>query len=86
MMAKNCYFCKHGQYHAGDYGDYWTPPEPSYTECSNENVKDETLEKHDYNEDVLPTVCGFYEPKIAEKCDCCQKEMNIPEHDVKHFF
>jgi hypothetical protein len=86
MSEINCYFCKHGKFHQGDAGSYWQPPEPSYTECQNDNVNEELFEQVDFDEEKLPIQCGHYDPRMVEKCGCCDREMNIPEHDVKFFF
>ena len=86
MKDKNCYYCKHGKFIQGDMGDYWTPPEPSYTECLNMSVDENLFDTVDNDEEKLPLICGQFEPRIAENCICCKKEMNILESQVTHFF
>jgi hypothetical protein len=66
-------------------GTYYDPPEPDYTECQNENVSEEIFEEVEFDEFKLPLICGHYEPKIVEKCGHCNKEINMPEHDVEYY-
>lgn len=86
---KDCFHCIHGHHVEGDYGDYWTPSEPSYIECENDKVDWDELEKskkeHDFNEDKLPYVCGHYKPKIIKKCNGCNKEINIPSDEIEYY-
>lgn len=83
-MNKSCRFCKRGSVIPGDPGDYWNPPTPDEIDCA--YPSEELLIKHDYDPDELANYCGGYDPIIAEKCFKCGKEMNIPMHEVEHFF
>lgn len=40
----------------------------------------EAGEKENWNEYLMPTVCGKYTPKMVVSCTYCQKEINVEEY------
>ncbi len=78
-----CFDCITANIIRGTAGNYYCPPEPDEAECLNESVNENLFEENDYNEDIMPSICGQFKPKMIEKCFCCSKEMNAPEWSWK---
>jgi hypothetical protein len=67
-VKPNCFDCVHALVNNGHSGGREEPPEPSFVEdCNNPAVDDSLLEAHDFDEKILPTVCGGFTPFKASE-------------------
>lgn len=89
---KSCFYCKNA--HVTEYspGNMYEPDEPAMAECNcsddgfpmhiYENIVDYWPQKIGSNtkdpEEVLPHICGHYDPHLIDKCGNCKKEINQP--------
>ncbi len=74
-----CFDCIHARIDSGTWGSYYTPPEPAMAECQNKEVDVNLLEEHEWNETIMPSLCGHFQPRLVGKCSNCGKEINTPE-------
>jgi hypothetical protein len=78
-----CFDCVHALISPGTVGDYYNPPEPPMAECQNEEVDEKLLEENEWDEKVMPSLCGHFKPRLIDKCHNCKKEINAPEWSWK---
>jgi hypothetical protein len=78
-IKPTCFFCQNGTYIKGCHGTMYNPPQPDHVECQ---VPNEQLavngDQYEWNEEVMPSVCGCFNPTMITKCGNCGKEMNEP--------
>jgi hypothetical protein len=83
-IKPTCLFCQNGKYIKGCHGTMYSPPELERVECQ---VPNEQLavngDQHGWDEEVMPSVCGCFNPTMITKCGHCGKEMNEPKYSLQ---
>ena len=80
MGRKTCRNCQHdlkkpGHDHLTDQGQ-----RRSGQNCLALSEVSSAGEKENWNEYVMPDVCGQYKPSMVASCTYCQKEINVEEY------
>lgn len=90
MRKPSCYDCVHSEIIEGARGSFYDPEVPDEAQCMNKEIGEQWNEKYEkifeevgFDEDKLPSKCGYFKPIIIGKCslESCQKEMNVPEYN-----
>ena len=82
-----CFDCKNALKSMGFPGDRIDPPEPPEAECQVLNsdgydrINQMADENNIFHEEFFPIHCKQFDPELIDKCDNCDKEMNVPKWD-----
>lgn len=94
MRQPTCFDCIYGKHIEGIPQTQWDPGESDTVECQHQLLSEQWKEKFEkifeevnYDENELPKKCGLFQPILIKKCslESCQKEMNVPEYNWKHW-
>jgi hypothetical protein len=93
MSCKTCFNCKNAHVNGGYAATRDDPGEAAYAECKIVMVGGKILnqslfdlgEANEWNEEVMPRLCYFYDPVLIKKCGHCGKVINSPEYSHQFY-